>query len=80
MADIPKCCCSAQAQSVPIERSAGNDGGKDKPSGSGASRPLCRKAVLFATAARARAEAMEYTMWDESSGLWRDLLLPTGEP
>lgn len=39
---------------------------------------LCRKALLFSAAARARARAMEQTMWDPKSALWRDLLLPTG--
>ncbi|CBJ33981.1 Trehalase C-terminal fragment, family GH37 [Ectocarpus siliculosus] len=43
------------------------------------SRPLSRKAMLFAAAARARAKAMEQTMWDGRSAFWRDLLLPTGE-
>lgn len=39
---------------------------------------LCREALLFMSAARARADAMEQTMWDGGSALWRDLLLPTG--
>ncbi|CAM9331971.1 unnamed protein product [Ectocarpus sp. 12 AP-2014] len=43
------------------------------------SRALSRKVMLFAAAARARAKAMEQTMWDGRSALWRDLLLPTGE-
>lgn len=41
-------------------------------------RPLSRKTMLFCAAARARARAMEQTMWDDESALWRDLLLPTG--
>ncbi|CAM9387576.1 unnamed protein product [Ectocarpus sp. 12 AP-2014] len=43
------------------------------------SRALSRKVMLFAAAARARAKAMEQTMWDGRSALWRDLLLPTGD-
>lgn len=42
-------------------------------------RPLGRKVVLFLAAARARAKAMDQTMWDERAAVWRDLLLPTGE-
>lgn len=39
---------------------------------------LCQKAMLLLAAARARAKAMEQTMWDDRQALWRDLLLPTG--
>ncbi|CAM9566394.1 unnamed protein product [Scytosiphon promiscuus] len=68
-----------EVQSVPGESSGGDNGVSDEPPVLGGSRPLCGKTVLFAAAARTRAEAMEKTMWDEGSGLWRDLLLPTGE-
>ncbi|CAM9251232.1 unnamed protein product, partial [Hapterophycus canaliculatus] len=63
----------SEMQSVSLES------GGDEPSVGGGKRPLCRKAVFFGAAARARAETMETTMWDKSSGLWRDLLLLTGE-
>lgn len=53
---------------------SGGDGGLGLES-----RPLSRKAMLFAAAARARAKAMEQTMWDGRSAFWRDLLLPTGK-
>ncbi|CAM9636426.1 unnamed protein product, partial [Sphacelaria rigidula] len=39
---------------------------------------LCQKAMLLLAAARARAKAIEQTMWDDDQALWRDLLLPTG--
>lgn len=51
----------------------GSDGFGDE-----GARPLSRKAMLFAAAARSRSKAMEQTMWDGSSDLWRDVLLPTG--
>ena len=41
-------------------------------------RRLPLKTLLFCAAARARARAIEQTMWDDESAVWRDLLLPTG--
>lgn len=57
----------------------GGGGGQAEPAffAQGA-RPLSRKTMLFCAAARARATAMEQTMWDDKLALWRDLLLPTG--
>lgn len=40
---------------------------------------LCQKAMLYLAAARARAKAIEQTMWDDERALWRDLVLPTGQ-
>lgn len=55
----------------------GGDGG-DGPLPGGESLPLSRRTMLFLAAARARAKAMEQTMWDGETAMWRDLLLPTG--
>ncbi|CAN0055782.1 unnamed protein product, partial [Ectocarpus sp. 4 AP-2014] len=63
-----------EADTTSPTASGGGDGGLGLES-----RPLSRKAMLFAAAARARAKAMEQTMWDGRSAFWRDLLLPTGE-
>eukprot|EP00903_Cladosiphon_okamuranus_P020327 g18650.t1 len=61
-------------------RAASGGGGSDDPlSPGGESLPLSRQTMLFLAAARARAKAMEQTMWDGRSALWRDVLLPTGE-
>lgn len=58
---------------------AGTGGGQAEPAFiEEGDRPLSQKTMLFCAAARARARAMEQTMWDEKLALWRDLLLPTG--
>ena len=57
----------------------GCGGGGDEPlPAGGESLPLSRRTMLFLAAARARAKAIEQTMWDGGSALWRDVLLPTG--
>ncbi|CAN0390563.1 unnamed protein product, partial [Ectocarpus sp. 12 AP-2014] len=65
---------SEEADTTSPTASGGGDGGLGLES-----RALSRKAMLFAAAARARAKAMEQTMWDGRSAFWRDLLLPTGD-